>query len=437
MKNLFILIFITLLSVSFYSCGDPDSGSEGVGTEQSDSKHLGFWYTSIDNEVYSLYLDKNGSAIVKVYTWENKEWSEQEKKASYTLNTSNGDFILKFADNSTATGNIMVTGNNMSVKNGDTITMLTKYSGAKSDLSAVFKDIEDNWLDVTPGTITDESTIWDTPEAVEQAINALFASARDYIRYQLFIEKYVIDYKKNNGEHSHLDPYDAHFDNLWEKGYRAIHYSNLIIENTASKRQFETSYKEAVAMRAFLYYNIAMLWGNIPYVTKSFSLDEGMNANNAPQLDANTVYGNLLNDINFNLSEIRGYDVYFTRESLSYLINEIQMARLGKCILDVPYYEGDIFRFADASDGMGELMGINTPIYNGDYYNLLNMEINKSEDLLSAWNRLGDYRYGYWAMLKRTGKTAEVANIQGDELLLPIPSPELNKVSYLKQNPGY
>lgn len=104
-------------------------------------------------------------------------------------------------------------------------------------------------------------------------------------------------------------------------------------------------------------------------------------------------------------------------------------------------YTGVLLNYAEALYKMGQYSDALQIIEQVKTYFDLN-QLNLSTEsiptnIASLWNRIIDNDYGYFALLKRLNLIQQELNIEGRELLFPIPQEELDKNCNLTQNPGY
>ena len=76
--------------------------------------------------------------------------------------------------------------------------MFTRYNGDRSTIDALKKEIENNWLDVSPQDPIDGEDFWQGEERVNAAITALYIDLRDYEHKQMLLgKKTLIDCHPN------------------------------------------------------------------------------------------------------------------------------------------------------------------------------------------------------------------------------------------------
>lgn len=210
---------------------------------------------------------------------------------------------------------------------------------------------------------------------------------------------------------------------------------------------------QAIALRAFIYYNIAMLWRNVPLVTQAMG-------DITPVLQSE-VYNFALSEVEkaINLlpskyESAQETKILFTKDAALMLKAEILLTLGNKSgaanvlshIEDSNYNSAientaAIYsNYASAKPLIFALQVENSclPIYTYNHYKLLTMEAqNNTKELANEWKKLPCTEYGYWAALKRNGIAQSITGCKDYELLMPFPESELNLNPSLAQNPGY
>lgn len=291
---------------------------------------------------------------------------------------------------------------------------------------------------------------WGSTGNLGLARAACSAKCAEFEHYQKQLEENRIMI----GNNILLSPYSSLIANTWQSAYNTVAYANIIIENAKATTEVAKRYiAEVRAIRAFVYYNLAMLWGNVPLVTTSSNPDA-----NPQQYNQSTVYSFAYNEISEALNDLQENNLpneekmAINKDAGRMLMAELEMARgnLQNALailsgIDKNKYEGELTNTNDAFQKpviwAMIVNEINTChlIYTYDHIKLYKAELSgDKENAINGWvNGNGYTRYGCWAALKRLGKAKEVTGCQDYELLMPIPVSELQNNSYLKQNPGY
>lgn len=268
----------------------------------------------------------------------------------------------------------------------------TSYSVEKVD-SVTFATDDNN-------TGPDSSTTEDSFNQNENSIKSVLAGA--YVKFQTFLtsekkmEELALD--ETADSYYHITPYNTIVNQAWVDGYTAISLCNSLIEVLEQKDYpFETDKynMHAKALRAIIYYMMAQMWGDIPYV-QSTSMDEAYDPKIAQQQE-------IINDsyyfFKFNAEQIpeifdaptKALNMY----NLQPLVNEMAM-----------YIDGKPYKNCNAENSLILNLDNSDDTYivvDATYNELLDKEYNQMstpEELAKTWKDARP-RYGVWSALKR------------------------------------
>lgn len=322
---------------------------------------------------------------------------------------------------------------------------------------------------------------FNTKEQVYTVLNGCYAALQQFVNSQLQLEfirtKRTVEsapWWNASLSSAQITPGSSLVSAAFTNAYKTINLANMLLEHKNDilgkihdfypKSEGEAIFAQAEMIRAFAYYNLTVLWGGVPLVTKSYSVDDIMSGTvNLVQANPNDILRFVKEDINRALNYLPDeYDsavknkCYINRDAARMLLAEVIVtlespnvnayyelsniydAKYDATISDAStVYNGDIANaqaviFALASEGHYQ------PIYTRKHYDLLMKESQgESESLASEWKESLCTEYGYWAALKRLGIAQSVTGCQDYELLMPFPSGELMNNPNLRQNPGY
>lgn len=288
-------------------------------------------------------------------------------------------------------------------------------------------------------TVVVEENFWNNVEDLKNILGGAYINC-----WHFFDAKISLEFIRIGSAHS-IDPNNSTLSRAFSNAYNTINRANLIIANTPSmiERQPDLQNKiltiaaEARVIRAFTYYNLAMLWGNVPLVTEPITTVD--DAQNLVQAEQATVYQFAYQEVCEALQYIPNSngnyttETRFTSESALMLKAELELTMNKKS-------EANTTLSTINSDFSFALMDENNVInfvYTQDHLSLLKKEAsNDLTNLVSDWGSISDIN-GYWAALKRLGKAQEVTGCYDYELLMPFPSSEIANNSNMTQNPGY
>lgn len=322
----------------------------------------------------------------------------------------------------------------------------------------------------TTDTIVEENLITNEND-VKTIINVILSQlsyfSADQLTLQMqrfgLLESRIYDINLNS-------PTSDYIASTWNDGYKAINYINTATM-PLEQRQYNFDKKPYLgllyALRAYTYYQLSILWGNIPYYTENPDIET---FTNIPQTSSEDVLRGCFQDLDAAIPLLQeaeeqhsdwknilgvSSDLVPNSHAARALYTEICLA-LGKptpaptnlstgFVIKMLYYN-------DALDGhyfmvFREEIGREIPnivAYDATTYGLLSTEVEKKNDteaqkeLASLWKNLANKGVvGAWAAVKRLGQAQALTGCKNHELLLPIPAQDLRTNPNWKQNPGY
>ena len=345
----------------------------------------------------------------------------------------------------------------------------------------VIDESDKEGLNEEPNNVVIVDEFFNTKEQVYTVLNGCYAALQQFVNSQLQLEfirtKRTVEsapWWNASLSSAQITPDSPLVSAAYTNAYKTINLANMLLEhkndilgridNFYPKSEGEAIFAQAEMIRAFTYYNLTVLWGGVPLVTKSFSVDDIMSGTvNLVQANPNDILRFVKEDINKALNYLPDeYDsaiknkCYINRDAARLLLAEVIVtlespninayyelsniydAKYDATISDAnTVYNGDITN-AKAVIFALSLEGRNQPIYTRKHYDLLIKESQgETESLASEWKESLCTEYGYWAALKRQGIAQSVTGCQDYELLMPFPSSELMYNPNLRQNPGY
>lgn len=339
----------------------------------------------------------------------------------------------------------------------------------------VIDDSDKEGLNEEPNVVVVDDSFFKTKEEVYFVLNGCYAALQQFVNSQLQLE-FIRTQKvaesapwwNTSLTFAQLTPSSPLVSAAYTNAYTAISRVNMLLDrreeilervHALNSAEGDALFSQAEVIRAFTYYNLAMLWGAVPLVTQSYSLGDAVNLVAATRDEilafAREKVEMALNYLPDHYDEAIKNKCYFTRDAALMLLAEVTLALEQKDVAsDVlaginPFnydgviadasaiYNGNIVGaqaviFALASDGHSQ------PVYTRKHYDLLQREAQgEGESLSSEWQVSLCTEYGYWAALKRLGLAQTVTGCEDHELLMPVPERELMNNPNLRQNPGY
>lgn len=339
-------------------------------------------------------------------------------------------------------------------QNGDEVQV--RVNGTlDDDLSAVLTMEKQNDVPI--------KDYFSTRDGVIGVRNGCYSSCANFLESQRSLENLRI-----SGAAGSITPLTNNVKKAWESAYETISLANNFLYASETLEDFginmrENEKKEAIAevraLRAFVYYNIAVLWGNAPLITKTIDVTEMVQHSSQ-----NTIFDFASVEISAAIESLPSYNInelgHFTRDAGLAFMAELHLS-LGNSYkaksiiarIDSEKYKGElptnITNYQDAKctiwtfctvhdDFQGNRVLNYYPIYTYNHLVLFEKEASgNTSSLVDDWKNTKYMDYGYWATLKRMGKAQTVTGCQDYELLMPFPNAYIMSSPNVKQNPGY
>ena len=342
----------------------------------------------------------------------------------------------------------------------------------------VINDEDREGLNQNPDVVISEDSYFNNKHDVYTVLNGCYAGLQQFINSQLQLE-FIRSQRADESapwwdaslRSAQITPSSPWIKTAYDNAYKVINRVNMLLDHKEyilervsdfAEGEGEALFSQAEALRAFTFYNISVLWGDIPLITHSYTADEMLSG------DVEIVQSTQAEVLDFVRAEVEKaiqslperYDnatetkCYFTRDAALMLLAEVSLTRgyveLANDALSQIYANKYNASIPDASaiyNGSIEnaqpvifalaLEGHYQPVYTKSHYDLLQKEVQGKTELASEWKGTLCTEYGYWAALKRMGVAQSVTGCQDFELLMPFPPEELMYNANLRQNPGY
>lgn len=436
-----------------------ESGNEKLISEEGELTVL-----AVDNQGMLALLDTMTAATYGIVTQRhilNKALTaEQMLKEGAELKNLLGEPVTVVRDNG---------GYKVSIDLGygfyETSTIRVVDKQCTNGLMNVLSDISFT-TEPEPEAVTED--FWQKKEDVMEVLNACYTKFAQFEKSQLYLEGFRINRRSVHSlSASSLTPQET-----YSAGYQAINTANMVttyapavVGNDASfsEKEMKSLVAQATCIRAFVYYNLAMLWGDVIYYTDTSIFDTTKET--PDQIAQSEVFRLVYNDIDGALNDLPAYSQWdgdtitqFIRNTglmlkveLALTMGKYDIARSTLSGLDRDFHFGFINPTSDYEwdnnygiiDQFSEII----PIYTPQLQDLFRKEAEGDTDGLaeewtgiiktSAQTGLKIASYGYWAALKRLGKAQEVTGCDDHELLMPFSVREISSNPKLRQNPGY
>jgi len=161
---------------------------------------------------------------------------------------------------------------------------------------------------------------------------------------------------------------------LWEDCYRGVAATNYFLENTAEIQNMDENFllrveAEAKFIRAFIYMQLVMYFGDVPLITKTISQEEGFQLERNP---ANQIWDFIESELS-NISE--NLPIQYSNSDKGRITAGAVYALKAKCML---YAE----RYNEAYDAAKQLINMNAYSLYPDYNNLFGYDAQNNPEVI-------------------------------------------------------
>ena len=278
------------------------------------------------------------------------------------------------------------------------------------------------YLVETSTTSSVEESLFNNRNNILSLLNACYASCADFESNQLALERI----RTNKSTTHNISSSTQEIRLTWSAAYKTINYINILTDNSErignvlTGQEKESILAEARALRAFVYYNIAMLWGDVILKTHQTSIDDD---SNYAQVSQRMIYQFAYSEISEVLSKLPDASDRFNKQAGLALKAELELslgfpaesaAMLKNLVGGTTSFDDVIFCFNVSGNSTDRIN-----IYTSKYIELLIKEAENASNVEEGWANRGNAQYGYWAALKRYGIAQSVTGCYDSELLMP------------------
>ena len=184
-------------------------------------------------------------------------------------------------------------------QNGDNVTI--RMNGTLDDDLQATLTLTKTLYEGTPSSTTEES-YYTNKEQVLSIRNTCYAYCAGFEEAQLKLE----EIRTNSSTVHDITPSTSDVKKAWEAGYTTIRYTNILLDHKDSfgslfsTQELNELLTEIRFIRAFVYYNLTMTWGDVPWIrTASGDVDTY-----APRHNKNTILEWLYGEMTEILSDL-------------------------------------------------------------------------------------------------------------------------------------
>lgn len=147
MKKIYDFLMFVMCVFMIAACSDSDDGTA------MENGVIGNWYCVEDGTIYIVEFNKNGTGAMAIYTLESmptlagfyKGWKAEGATLQYTL-VENLLTVKPINSNEVIAAVVGITGNSMSLTDGDTAMMFTRYDGSEGKIN----ELKKRWKTIGP-----------------------------------------------------------------------------------------------------------------------------------------------------------------------------------------------------------------------------------------------------------------------------------------------
>ena len=150
-------------------------------------------------------------------------------------------------------------------QNGDNVTI--RMNGTLDDDLQATLTLTKKLYEGTPRSTTEES-YYTNKEQVLSIRNTCYAYCAGFEEAQLKLE----EIRTNSSTVHDITPSTSDVKKAWEAGYTTIRYTNILLDHKDSfgslfsTQELNELLAEIRFIRAFVYYNLTMTWGDVPWI---------------------------------------------------------------------------------------------------------------------------------------------------------------------------
>ncbi len=247
----------------------------------------------------------------------------------------------------------------------------------------------EDYLERTPSDQVSSAGFFTQEKDLEYAVNAvydligfnswgrIYGSGTDLLRIEALTDNSMdhhswnAGYRLADGTASASDGYSFY---RWQERYRGIQRANRIIEGAVGIEDMSPDLKarylaETLFLRAYFYFDLVYLFGDVPFITKSISPEE---ASDYARDDVNMIMGELIKDIDKVIPDLPdSYD----NEGIGRATKGAAYTLKAKILL---YQE----KWAEAAAAAKSVIDLNVYSLYPNYYKLFDYEGINSEEVI-------------------------------------------------------
>lgn len=247
----------------------------------------------------------------------------------------------------------------------------------------------EDFLERTPSDQVSSAGFFTQEKDLQYAVNAVYdligfnswwvnyGSGTDMLRIEALTDNSMdhhswnAGYRLADGTASATDDYVSY---RWQERYRGIQRANRILEGAAGIEDMNADLKarylaETLFLRAYSYFDLVYLFGDVPFITKSITPEE---AHEYPRDDVNMIMGELIKDID---AAIPNLPASYSNENIGRVTKGAAYTLKAKIML---YQE----KWTEAAAAAKAVMDLNVYSLYPNYYKLFDYEGINCEEVI-------------------------------------------------------
>jgi hypothetical protein len=242
------------------------------------------------------------------------------------------------------------------------------------------------FLDTKPSDFTVPEQYYNTEQQLNEALAGVYSSLTTTATYALYQNFYLVgttdeSYYKLSTTSPHplyynITPAEPRVNNTWNDLYKGIDRANYLLANINKPKMDEQHRNvikgEALFLRAYMYYLLAIQWGDVPLLLEPTV--DGRKVNN-PATPVKGIYDQILKDMKQAKDLVNDYNTNGTPVHVSKTAVEAMLARVCLKMAGEPLL--DVSKYTDARDWADSVIQSHVHSLNPDYKQIF---INESAD---------------------------------------------------------
>ena len=298
--------------------------------------------------------------------------------------------------------------------------------------------------------IPEPQTSYESPITQEEFLSAYqtcYDECYTFVTNQQALEKIRIGGDPDNS----INASSVIVSETWSFAYHCVNLITTLMSRAndvtgISTTEMNRMLAELRGLRAFVYYNIAMLWGNVPMYKEPLSIDDRVIPSNQAEVfqfayeeitksipDLGSSYNKIAISKDAALMFAAEIALTLKNGNAKDLVEKISWSDYMGEITSSSNEEKPVIWALRSADGKKV-----TLLYTYNHILLYEQEwMGNLAKAAAGWEEASFTDYGYWAALKRLGYAQNVTGCQDYQLLMPIPMNEILVNPTAVQNPGY